>query len=333
MSQPVQIGLVGAGAIAQAYVQALREYPDAQLAGVVDVRPDAALALAEGQQCPAFEGLEPLLKGQQLDAAIVCTPPDTHSLLCRRLLEARVPVLCEKPLCIHSADAQSLIELARAQRVPFTMATKFRYVEDVIAARSMIASGVVGDVLLFENAFTARVDMSRRWNSNPQISGGGVLIDNGTHSVDLVRFFLGPIVSVQAIEGRRLQKLPVEDSAQLWLQTRDHVTCTVDLSWSLNKELDNFIQVYGSQGTLRVGWRKSVYKQSSSADWIAFGSGYDKVRAFRNQLRNFCRAVRGEEELVVTPEDALASVRVIEAAYQSMQQNNWVRVLPGNGSL
>ncbi len=175
--------------------------------------------------------------------------------------------------------------------------------------------------------------MTRRWNGDPAVSGGGVLIDNGTHSVDLVRFFLGPIIAVQAIEGRRIQDLPVEDSAQLWLRTRDHVTCTVDLSWSLNKELDTFIQIYGSSGTLRVGWRKSVYKQASNTDWVAFGDGYDKVRAFRNQIRNFCRAVRREEPLVVTPEDALASVRVIEAAYQSMQQDNWVRVLPGNDGL
>jgi predicted dehydrogenase len=332
MTTPVRIGLVGAGAIAQAYAQAIRQTDAVELCGVVDVRLPAARALAEGSNCPAYENIDPLLDKERCQAMIVCTPPDSHAALCRRLLEAHVAVLCEKPLCVHSAEAQSLAELAKRQNCVFTMATKFRFVEDVVAARSMVTSGVVGDVLLFENAFTSRVDMSHRWNSQPKMSGGGVLIDNGTHSVDLVRYFLGPIVAVQAFEGRRTQGLEVEDNAQLWLRTHDQVLSTIDLSWSLNKDLESFIQIYGSQGTIRVGWKKSVYKQISSSEWVTFGMGYDKVRAFCNQIRNFCDAVRGVAAPLVTPDDALASVRVIEAAYQSMNQSKWVGVLNGSPS-
>ncbi|MBC7797163.1 MAG: Gfo/Idh/MocA family oxidoreductase, partial [Pyrinomonadaceae bacterium] len=208
----------------------------------------------------------------------------------------------------------------------FTMASKFRYVADVIAAKSMIASGILGEIVLFENAFTARVDMSKRWNSNAEISGGGVLIDNGTHSVDIVRYFLGAIADVLAIEGTRGQEIAVEDNVRMFLRTQNGTMATVDLSWSVNKDLPYFISIYGTNGTLHVGWRESKYKLNSSPDWTIFGKGYDKVQAFKSKIENFTNAVHKKEDLLINSSDALASVEVIEAAYKSLNQNLWTRI-------
>jgi len=183
--------------------------------------------------------------------------------------------------------------------------------------------------VLFETAFTARVDMSKRWNSDPKVSGGGVLIDNGTHSVDIARYFLGPLAEVHVMEGRRSQSLKVEDTVQVFVRSERGVMGTIDLSWSINKELNRYLSVYGTQGTAIVGWKESRYRQSSSPDWVSFGTGYDKVGAFRNQILNFSRSIRGDEVLLINGKDALASVRVIEAAYQSLRQNHWIGVSNG----
>jgi predicted dehydrogenase len=131
---------------------------------------------------------------------------------------------------------------------------------------------------------------------------------------------------VQAVEGKRIQGLAVEDTVQLFVRTRGGAMGTVDLSWSLNKELDHFINIYGSGGTVRVGWSGSSYRRSSDSSWTSFGRGYDKLDAFRQQLENFRNAILGEEPLRITAEDALASVRVIEAAYRSLRENHWVKV-------
>jgi predicted dehydrogenase len=239
------------------------------------------------------------------------------------LLEDGLHVLCEKPLAIDSQSAQRMIETAvRVDRL-FTMASKFRYVADVARAKALVESGIIGELVLLDNIFTGRVDMSNRWNSNPTISGGGVLIDNGTHSLDLTRYFLGELAQVQVIEGHRIQNLEVEDTVKLFARSKTDVLASIDLSWSVSKEQPYYLSIYGSAGTLLVGWKESKYRRVNDADWTVFGNGYSKVEAFTRQIDNFSDAILGIDSLVVTPADALASVQVIEAAYRSMAKGAW----------
>ncbi len=327
MNQKLKFALIGAGSIAQAYAQAFENCGRAELVAVADIRADAARALAEGRGCRSYGSYSELADYEtNLDGVVVCTPPVTHPEVSVHFLDRKVHVLCEKPLSIDSASARMMLDKARENGVTLAMATKFRYVEDVIRAKSIVTSGILGEIVLFENAFTSRVDMSSRWNSNPEVSGGGVLIDNGTHSVDLMRYFLGPLSDVQVVEGKRSQGLAVEETVHIFVRSTGGVMGAIDLSWSINKELESFINIYGSHGTVSVGWKESRYRQSSSRDWVVFGKGYDKVEAFRNQIDNFSRASAGEEALLVTAEDALASVEVVEAAYSALRENRWTTV-------
>ena len=327
MNPPTRFVLVGAGGIARSYVQAFRTLHDARLSAIVDVDEAAAIALAEEVDGRAYCSIEQFYQGKlQVDAMIVCTPPNTHESITIDALRHGLHVLCEKPFALNSASARRMCLTADDAGLLLTMASKFRHVEDIVEAKRIFDSGILGEMILFENAFTSRVDMTRRWNSKPIISGGGVVIDNGTHSVDLIRFFLGPLQSVQCIEGKRVQCVAVEDTARILVRTQCGVMGSVDLSWSLNKELDWYVTIYGSKGTLQVGWKQSRYREASSKDWIVFGDGYHKVAAFANQIANFALAIQGESALSITADDARASVAAIEAAYKSMQQTPWMGV-------
>lgn len=321
-----RFGIVGAGAISQGYAQAFQSCDEAEVVGIADTRAEAARSLAEVLGCKAFASHQTMADACELDAVLVCTPPSSHAEICLDFIDRGVHVLCEKPFTVTVAEAETVVCSARDKGVKVTMASKFRYVDDVIRAKQIVDSGILGDIVLFENAFTARVDMSKRWNSDPKISGGGVLIDNGTHSIDIARYFLGPLADIHVMEGRRGQGLKVEDTVQIFVRSETGAMGTIDLSWSINKELNRYISIYGTQGTVFVGWKESKYRQASSPDWIAFGTGYDKVGAFHNQIRNFARAIRGEETLLINEGDALASVCVIDAAYSSLKQDHWTAV-------
>ncbi len=323
----LKFGLIGAGGIAQAYAQAFTQSECCELVAVADVREEAAKALAEIVGGKSYTDYKVLAENETLDAVIVSTPPKSHPEIACFFLERKVPVLCEKPLCLTVAEAEKMIATAEKNKVQFTMASKFRYCDDVIKAKGIVASGILGDVIQFENAFTAKVDMSKRWNSDAEVSGGGVLIDNGTHSVDIIRYFLGGIESILAVEAGATQDLSVDENVKLLAKTKSGITASVDLTWGINKELPNFISIYGTGGTLHIGWRESKYKLNSSPDWTVFGTGYDKVASFKGKIENFSHALQGKEDLLIQPSDALASVQVIEAAYKSLNQNLWQTVV------
>lgn len=326
MAGKLKLGLIGAGAISQTHVQAMPLVECAEIVGVTDVRPEAAKATAEGLGAESFASHDAMSRALDLDGVIVCTPPSSHPEIAIHFLQQGVSVLCEKPLAIDSARARLMLEAAEKSDATLMMASKFRYVDDVVRAKSIVASGILGEITLFENAFTSRVDMSRRWNSDPQVSGGGVLIDNGTHSVDLMRYFVGPLAELQVWEGCRSQGLAVDETVKMFVRNASGLMGTIDLSWTINKELERYFNIYGSQGTICVGWRESKYKPASSRDWVVFGKGYDKLQALSAQLKNFCGVVRKAEAPLTTPEDALASVEVIEAAYEALRQNFWQSV-------
>jgi predicted dehydrogenase len=134
-----------------------------------------------------------------------------------------------------------------------------------------------------------------------------------------------------AVEGKRVQNLAVEDTASMLLRTPEGVLGTINLSWSVDLVADTYLTLYGSEGTISVGWAGARYRQAGSPEWVEFGSGYKKVACMGAQLENFCAAIRGETELRVTAEDAIASVAVIEAAYASLERSDWISVrdLPG----
>jgi predicted dehydrogenase len=325
VSESVRLGLVGAGGIARAYADLLATSTTATCVGIADVRPGAAAGLAGALGCPAFTRADDLAGVDGLEAIVICSPPVTHAGLATQFARRGVHVLSEKPLAIDRHAAAEMIATAEDAGVILTMATKFRFCGDVNRAASLMTHGRIGGIRLVENAFTSRVDMANRWNADPAVSGGGVIADNGPHSVDLIRHLLGPVSEVLAVESCRPAGFVVEETARLHVRTEAGVDAHVDLSWSIDKSLADFLRIYGTLGEVRVGWRESAWREYGT-DWEPIGSGYAKGPAMGGAVDAFCRAVRGEAKLSVTSDDALAATTCIDAAYESLRRGGWVKL-------
>src|SRR5689334_19993955 len=128
----LKFALIGTGGIAQTYAQAFQTSNCCQLVSVADVREEAAKAFAEPFGAKSFSDYKTLAENSELDAVIIATPPNTHPEIAMYFMRRGASVLCEKPLCLSVAEARAMIETAEQTGVIFTMATKFRYCEDVV---------------------------------------------------------------------------------------------------------------------------------------------------------------------------------------------------------
>jgi predicted dehydrogenase len=319
----VPVAIIGCGRIAQDHLQACEAVEGARIVAVADVVEHQAASVAAEFHCRAYADYRRMLEVERPTAVLVCTPPSSHAQITLDALAHGSHVLCEKPFATTLADARKMVSSASEAGLVLMMASKFRFTEDVVRAKGIVDSGILGRIVLFENVFCSRVDMHTRWNSRREISGGGVLFDNGSHSVDIARYLLGPITTVQAQHGVQVQPIEVEDTSRLFFQTEEGVMGTVELSWSIHKDTESYINVYGTEGVLSVGWKESRYRQNAKSSWVVFGHGYNKQRAFARQLQHFLDCLTGRDRPIITATDGLESVRVIEAAYRSSAMNKW----------
>jgi predicted dehydrogenase len=319
------VALVGAGGIAQTWGQAFAAAASATLVAVADVRMDAAAALAEPFGAQAVPDLETLLTVPGVDAVLLCTPPATHAELAAAAAADGRHILCEKPLAVSLDEAMGMLAAADKAGVILSMASKFRFVEDVVRARSLITGGAIGKPLIFNNAFVSRVDMAGRWNSDPALSGGGLLIATGTHSVDIARYLLGPLTRVFA-SAQDETGLGVDDTTRLVLESAGGALGTATVSWTTTSFANTYVEVIGTEGVVRIGWSRSRFRKASSPAWEDLGTGYDKVAAHVRQLDTFAAAVAGEGDLLIDGDDALASVAAIDAAHRSLVSGQWEEV-------
>jgi len=324
VNAPRRFGIAGAGAIASVYAEAF-EGGEPRVVAVADSDPAAAESFARRVGARAFDSAAAMARHADIDAAIVCTPPSSHPEVAAAFSARGIPVLCEKPAAISPEEALAMFARAREGRGLLAVSSKFRHCADVASAKRLVEAGAVGDPLLVEVTFTSFVDMSGRWNSDPRVSGGGVLIDNGTHAADLLLYFLGPIAEVLAVEGVRRQGARVEDTAYLHARSAGGAEARVDLSWSIATRNPSFLRVFGTVGEIEVGWNGSRVRRAGEAP-AQFGNGYDKLACFRAQVANFGRAVAGLEALALPEAEAVASVDLVSAAYAALGRGGWVRV-------
>lgn len=322
----LRVAIVGGGRIAGVHLRALQSIEEAEVSAVADIDSDAAQKFAVAGHCRAYTDFKEMIDRETPEIVCVCTPPMSHPEVAIYALKGGAHVLCEKPFAIDNISAKRMVDTAQQCDRYLTMASKFRFVADVRKAKELVEAGLLGKIVLCEIAFCGRAEMRDRWPSDPRISGGGVLIDNGSHAVDMIRYLLGPISRVQAQHGRRVQGLAVEDTSMIFVETVDGVWGRIDLSWSIEKDQDAYISIHGSDGMLVVGWKSSRYRKYGSKEWIPFGNGYDKLAAFVEQHRNFIDCVRGCSVPVINMADSYESVRVIEVAYWSARSNKWLEV-------
>jgi predicted dehydrogenase len=165
--------------------------------------------------------------------------------------------------------------------------------------------------------FGGYIDLADTWFVQKALSGGGVIMDNGPHAIDLIRFLFGEIQSVVAHAARH-QAIEVEDTAQLTFHMKNGVIGTADLTWSNSIPAQNYMEVYGENGTILLDFEGLSYKFKNWSEWKREPNGVDVRTAFARQINHFVEAMLGNGPSRLNGEDGQRSQAAIEGAYQSL---------------
>ena len=243
------IGIIGCGLIGQKRAKALGK--DGWLVACADIDFKRAKALAKTSNAKAFGVWQELLKLSEVEIVIVATLHDSLAQITLAAIEAGKHVLVEKPAARNPKELNSVIMAAKQKGVKVRVGFNHRYHRSLRKAREIIDSGELGKLMFVRARYGhgGRVGYDKEWRSKPELSGGGELIDQGPHLIDLSRWFLGEFTEVQGYAHTYFWKMPVEDNGFMMLKTPKKQMAFLHVSTTEWKNLFS-MEIYGRNGKL-----------------------------------------------------------------------------------
>ena len=342
----IRVAVIGAGIIGRTHIETLERVPGMRLAAIVE--PSAAGAeIAAARGVPHFAALDDLRAGGGFEAAVVASPNHTHVAIARELIEAGIPVLLEKPVAATVETGLELLKVVGNGDVPLLVGHHRRHNPIIKAAKKAIGEGAIGS-LVMANVSCALMKppayFDVPWRS--RAGQGGVLHINLIHEVDLLRHFFGEIASVRGVASNAVRGLEVEDTAAAIVTFRSGGMAALAISdaaagpwaWDLTcgenpgrfPVHDTIAHVYaGSKGGLSLPDLK-LWTYSGAPDWTRKMEGAPLAAAHADpyvaQLEHFGDLIRNGGEPLVSCEDGVRNMQVIEAIIESSASGREVRL-------
>ena len=245
------VAIVGCGAIGTKRAKAL---VDSRLIAVVDKDESRAAQLAASYPgCIAATSWESVISRSDVDLVIVATSNDTLAPISLGAARQKKHVLVEKPAARSYSELLPLKEAARASGVIVKVGFNHRFHPAIAKAHEIFEAGEIGPLMYIRGRYGhgGRLGYEKEWRAIPAVSGGGELLDQGVHMIDLARWFSGEFTDVHGRIGTFFWKMPLEDNAFLQLQTARNVVAWMHVSCTEWKNLFS-LEVFGTQGKLQV---------------------------------------------------------------------------------
>jgi len=344
----VRLGVIGCGFAARdLYGPAFRFIKNGELGAVMDVNEAQAKSLQEQYGVPrCYTKLDDIVRDHELEAVMVLTPPHRHREAVVAAAVAGKHVYCEKPMAATIEDADAMIGACRDNGVKLMIAFMKRFNKSFELVKSVLDEGRLGQV--FE--IRARWDNARTWgplSGNYRLSlesGGGFLQEDGSHPLDICRWWLGDVAEVS---GHVLIAAPeyraTDDVACVVLNHRNGALSTLHITMLAHTTGEESYEVFGTHGTLVMRWLfhststpepaiVHLYENSKTVTDLTLSGSWDPLRKVQDdwqylrELEHFCDCVLNDTDPRCTGEDGRAIVEIVNAAYLSSWKGSRLRL-------
>lgn len=342
----IQLAVIGYGGMGGWHTRHALESDVVELRGIYDILPEKR-ALAESRGIHAYGSFEEVLADPAVELVTVAIPNDQHESVCIRALEAGKHVICEKPVTLSCASLQRMFDAADAAGRRFTVHQNRRFDVDFLAMKQLHDSGEIGDFIRLESRIHGSRGIPSDWRGVKQY-GGGMLYDWGIHLIDQVMQILTAPVTKIDCRFDHITNEEVDDGFRLDMTFADGKTAYVEVGTYNFIAMPRFYLRAKKGSAMITDWReecrvvKCTHWHENEVLPVQTAAGLTKTMAPRDELttqsytipqpasdvhdfyRNFVRAIRGEEEQLVTHPQMMRVMRVIEAAFTSAEEDRVV---------
>ena len=343
--EPLRIAVIGVGLIGRRHVACVLDEPEAVLAGMVET--NAAAAADAARMAPGaavYPTIDALAEAGPVDAAIVATPNADHRETVIDCIGHGWAVLVEKPIADTPEAASAMIAAARSRGVPLLVGHHRRHHDSVAVARRLIAEGRLGRLAAVAVQWATRKPEAYFDQAWRQAAGGGPVMINLIHDIDLLRHLCGEIVSITAESGSALRGHAHEDSAAVLLRFANGALATILLTdaalspWTweggsgenpgIAETGQSAYRLMGTAGSLELPsvtlWRPEREPGDWSTPLIGETMEHRRTDPLPAQLRHFLAVARGEAAPLVSGEDGLATLEATLAVLDSARSGRSV---------
>lgn len=324
----MNVALIGAGGMGKRWAGILANLPDVVLRAIVDLDLDRAKIVAGLFEGVEVQDLETVLQDDSIEAAVVVLPHSRLAKVSRSFIQAGKHVICEKPGGISAAEVSEVQEAARKHAKTFMVGFNHRFHPSHLEAKKILSEGGIGMPLFLRAVygFGGRAGYTNEWRHTKNISGGGELIDQGVHLIDLARWFLGDIETAKGFAEDLFWKSGVDDNAFLLLRSMSGAVASLHASWS-QWNPKYLLELYGTDGYIRieglgkkyggtervyVGKRNETYGVNAE-QMIECDTNADASLA--REFSEFKAAVKEGRDPVPSGKDGIAALQIVETIY------------------
>jgi len=333
----MRVGIVGCGFVGRRRAAIVRQMPTDELLIVADVDEARARAIAAEMGCLATTDWRELVSRDDLDVVIVSTTNDWLARITVAALQGGKHVLCEKPPGRNPDEAQQMMEAAQASGTKLKIGFNHRHHAAVWKGKELFDQGRIGEPLFIRCRYGhgGRPGYDQEWRADPEVSGGGELLDQGIHVVDLFRWFLGEFQEAVGYADTWYWKTPVDDNAFALFRTAGGKVASLHASWTQWKNLFSF-EVFGRDGYLTVEGLGGSYgperltwgrrrPQSGPPDEERFEfPGPDT--SWEAEWREFVSAIQENREPLANGYDGWQAMRMVYGVYESARTGRAARL-------
>jgi predicted dehydrogenase len=339
-------GIIGCGVIAPTHIKAVQATDGAQLVACCDIVEEKAHERADefgDGDVAVYRDLEKMLDDPNVDVVSICTPSGMHSAQAIAAAEAGKHILCEKPLDVELCKIDAMIEAAEENDIKLAGVFQRRTYESSNKVRDAVQGGKLGKLVIgdcYQKYFRSHeYYASGSWRATWELDGGGALMNQGVHGIDLLLYIMGDVKRINARARRLVRNIAVEDTAVATLEFANGALGVIEGTTSITPGYGCKIQISGDDGTIEVVnkeitmWDIPGEEEDVEESEDEVGTARDATSGLTEEghtmhVADLVDAIQNDREPQIPGSEARRAVEVIKAIYKSSREGGATVELP-----